>query len=317
MSLPDDHLRYDKRGYGMDHDRYEWSILDRRAPVRWPESARVAVMVVPSLEWFPLDMSNKPFAPPGAMATAYPDLRHYTLRDYGNRVGIFRLMEALQSRGMPATAAVNAAVARRYPALMEAVCARGWEVMGHGVEMSRLHHGGLDRDEEAGLIDEALATLTEATGQRPRGWLSPAKSQSWNTPDLLQERGIDYCCDWDNDDLPYSMRAGSGQIVCVPHSPDIDDHAILIKNHHSEAEFTEQLIDQFDWLYRESAHGAGRIMSIALRPWVIGQPYRISALEDALDHILAHSGVWCATGSQILDAWSASQAQASSPVGGN
>lgn len=317
MSLDDDYLRYGKRRYGMDHDRYEWSILDRRPPVEWPGGARVALFIVPALEWFPLDMSNKPFAPPGAMSTAYPDLRHYTLRDYGNRVGIYRLMKVLRARRLKATAALNARVASRYPALVDALLQEGWEVMGHGLDMGRLHHSGLSPEEEERYVAETIDTLERATGQRPRGWLSPAKSQSWATPDLLQRHGIDYCCDWDNDDLPYPMKAGDGSLACMPLSPDIDDFAILGRNHHSEAEFTEQLIDQFDFLYDEALSRGGRIMSISLRPWLIGQPYRIGALEEALDHILSRPGVWSATGSEILDSWAGQQQEAAADRAGS
>jgi allantoinase len=306
MTLDKSYLQYENRRYGMDHDRYEWSMLHRRKPVIWPGDAKVALLIVPALEWFPLDMSNKPFAPPGAMSTAYPDLRHYTLRDYGNRVGIFRLMRVLQARGLKVTAAINAAVAVRYPALLESVCEAGWEVIGHGVDMDHLHHSQLDAEDEATLIRTAVEQLEKSTGQRPRGWLSPAKSQSWATLDLLQEHGVEYCCDWDNDDLPYDMKAGNGCLVSMPVSPDSDDFAILIKNHHTEASFAEQIIDQFEYLHAEAEKsGSGRVMSIALRPWVIGQPYRIGALETALDHILSRDGVWSATGLEILESWQA------------
>src|SRR5687767_15834757 len=100
MALPSDYLRYPRRRYGMDHDRYSWSILPRRKQIEWPGGARIALWIVPALEWFPLDMTGKPFNPPGGMVTAHPDLRHYTLRDYGNRVGIYRLMEVLDRRGL-------------------------------------------------------------------------------------------------------------------------------------------------------------------------------------------------------------------------
>src|SRR5215471_13636600 len=156
MSLPPDYLRYPKRGYGMDHDRYDWSMLSRRAPVAWPNGARVALWIVPSLEWFPLDMAGKPFKPPGAMVNAYPDLRHYTLRDYGNRVGIFRVMTALERFGLKASVALNAAVAHRHPSLLKACVARGWEVIGHGLDMDRLHHEGLAEADERALIARTL-----------------------------------------------------------------------------------------------------------------------------------------------------------------
>lgn len=307
MTIPDDYLRYANRRYGMDHDRYDWSMLSRRKPVAWPNQARVALWIVPALEWFPLDMQGKPFKPPGAMQTAYPDLRHYTLRDYGNRVGIFRIMQALERHGIRASVAVNAAVAQRYPSLLQACVARDWEIIANGQDMDHLHHGGLTREAEQALIAHTLQTLRTASRQAVRGWLSPAKSESAITLDLLREAGIDYVCDWVNDDMPYPMRAAGGTLHAMPHPVDIDDYTILVQNHHSEDDFRDQLCDQFDLLYRESQTQGGRVMAISLHPWVIGQPYRIRALEQALAHIMGHAGVWSATGSEILDAWTAAQ----------
>lgn len=308
MSLPDDYLQYPLRRYGMDHDRYDWSMLPRRKPVAWPDGARVALWIVPALEWFPLDMKGVPFKPPGAMMTAYPDLRHYTLRDYGNRVGIFRLMRALDRHGIRASVAVNAAVAARYPALLQACTQRNWEVIANGQDMDHLHHAGLAEQDEKKLIDGTLDLLRRASGQPVRGWLSPAKSESPATPDLLAAAGVQYVCDWVNDDMPYPMRTASGTLHAMPHPVDIDDYTILVQNHHTEDDFRDQLCDQFDLLYREAAVQGGRVMAISLHPWVIGQPYRIKALEDALAHIMRHKGVWAATGGEILDAWTAAQA---------
>lgn len=308
MSLPDDYLQYPMRRYGMDHDRYDWSMLPQRKPVAWPDGARVALWIVPALEWFPLDMKGIPFKPPGAMMTSYPDLRHYTLRDYGNRVGIFRIMQALEKHRITATVAVNAAVALRYPSLIQACTARHWEVMANGQDMDHLHHAGLALEEEKRQIEMCLDVLRKASGQPVRGWLSPAKSESAATLDLIAQAGVDYVCDWVNDDMPYPMRTASGSLHAMPHPVDIDDYTILVQNHHTENDFRDQLCDQFDTLYRESATQGGRIMAISLHPWVIGQPYRIKALEEALAHIMRHRGVWSATGSAILDAWSAAQA---------
>lgn len=307
MSLPEGYLDYPLRRYGMDHDRYDWSILPQRKPVAWPNGARIALWVVPALEWFPLDMKGVPFKPPGAMMTAYPDLRHYTLRDYGNRVGIFRVMRALDQHRIRASVAVNAAVAVRYPALLQACISRQWEIIGNGQDMDHLHHAGLAPEEETRLIGNTLELLRGASGQAVRGWLSPAKSESAVTLDLLAAAGVDYVCDWVNDDMPYVMRSATGSMHAMPHPIDIDDYSILLQNHHSEDDFRDQLCDQFDLLYRESATQGGRIMAISLHPWIIGQPYRIGALERALQHIMGHSGVWAATGSEILDAWKAAQ----------
>ena len=306
MSLPDDYLQYPLRRYGMDHDRYAWSMLPQRPPVKWPHGARLALWVVPALEWFPLNMAGQPFKPPGAMQTAYPDFRHYTLRDYGNRVGIFRIMQTLDQHHIPASVAVNAAVAQRYPSLIQACVQRGWEIIANGQDMDHLHHAGLSQAQEQQWIEQSLQLLQSASGQRIRGWLSPAKSESHHTLDLLAQAGLDYVCDWVNDDMPYKMNTTAGALHAMPHPIDIDDYTILVQNHHTEDDFRDQLIDQFDGLYRESSSDNGRVMAISLHPWVIGQPYRIRALEEALAHIMQHQGVWAATGSAILDAWRAS-----------
>ncbi|HKX08996.1 MAG TPA: polysaccharide deacetylase family protein [Stellaceae bacterium] len=307
MSLPPDYLTYRHRRYGMDHDRYGWSILPHRKPVSWPNGARIALWVVPALEWFPLDMKGKPFKPPGALVTSYPDLRHYTLRDYGNRVGIFRVMKALDQLGIRASVAVNAAVAARHPSLVKTCIARGWEVIGNGLDMDHLHYEGLPNEEERRLIEDSLAILRGVSGQKIRGWLSPARSESFATLDLVAAAGIDYVCDWINDDMPYAMHTQSRSLHSLPLSNDIDDYTILVQNRHAEDAYAQQVCDQFDVLYKESETQGGRILALSLHPWVIGQPYRIGALERALKHVMGHKGVWAATGSEILDAFTARQ----------
>lgn len=305
--LPEEHLRYPFRRYGMDHDRYDWSILPRRKPVEWPNGARIALWITVSLQWFPINMAGKPFKPPGAMQTAYPDLRHYTLRDYGNRVGIWRLFRLFDAFGIRASAAVNGAVAARHPALVEACESRGWEIIAHGQDMDHLHYEGLPVEQERAQIATTLACLRRVAKGPIRGWLSPAKSQSWSTLDLIAEAGLEYCCDWVNDDMPYPMRTQAGPIIAMPHPSDVEDYFLLVQNHLTEDDFTHALIDHFDLLWDEAGRQGGRIMAISLHPWVIGQPYRVSSLEKALQHILARRGVWPATGAEILDAWRAQQ----------
>src|SRR5688500_11001030 len=200
--ISDDYLKYPKRRYGMDHDRYEWSMLHTRRKVAWPNGARVALWVTVALQWFPLDQQGKPFKAVGSLQTAYPDLRHYTLRDYGNRVGIYRIMKVLDKHGIKASAPVNAAVAARYPSLVKECVARGWEILGHGLDMDHLHYEGMT--DEASLIKKSLDVLGKYA--KVRGWLSPGKSESKATLDLLAAEGIDYICDWVNDDLPYQVK---------------------------------------------------------------------------------------------------------------
>ncbi len=303
MTLPKEYLEYPKRRYGMDQDRYEWSILQKREPVSWPGGARVALWVVPALEFFPLNQPAKPFKAPGGMVTPYPDLRHYTLRDYGNRVGIFRVMKVLDELGIRASVAVNSRVAERYPLLIEEVGRRDWEIIAHGVDMGALHHGGLPEANERKLVRRALKTLREASGQKVTGWLSPARSESMNTLDLVAAEGIEYVCDWINDDMPYALETKHGRIHSMPHSHEIDDQTIMLQNHHSEDDFVAQVCDQFDVLYGESERQGGRIMALTIHPWMSGQPHRIKALERALAHIMGHDGVWSATGAEILAAF--------------
>jgi allantoinase len=307
MSVPPDYLKYRHRRHGMDHDRYAWSMLPQRKTVSWPGGARIALLVMPALEWFPLDMKGKPFKPPGALVAPYPDLRHYTLRDYGNRVGIFRVMAALDRFGVRASVAVNAAVAARHPTLVKACVDRRWEVVAHGRDMDHLHYEGLPQDAERTLVAESLAILRRVCGQPIRGWLSPARSESFATLDLVAAAGIDYVCDWVNDDMPYPMRTASRTVHGMPVSNDIDDVTILVQNRHAEDDFVRQVCDQFDALYEEAGAQGGRLMTLSLHPWVIGQPYRIGALEQALAHILKHKDVWSATAAEILDAFVAQQ----------
>ncbi|MDP6830818.1 MAG: polysaccharide deacetylase family protein [Alphaproteobacteria bacterium] len=302
MSLPDDYLKYPKRGHGMDHDRYTWSQLHERPNVAWPNGARVALWVVTQLQWFPMDM--KPAVPvPGGMARPYPDSWNYTLRDYGNRIGVFRLFKVLDKLGIKGSVAMNSALAEMVPYLVEQVNRRGWELIANGLDMGHPHHGDMDRDEEAALIRGVLETLRGLSGQPVRGWLSPIRSESMNTPDRVAAEGIDYICDWANDDMPYEFRTASGAIHNMPHAMEIDDQQVLITLRHTEQEYVDQLKDQFDCLYRESESKGGRIMAISLNPWVTGQAYRIKALEGALSYIMGHDGVWSATGSEILDAF--------------
>ena len=301
--LPDSYLEYPHRSHGMDHDRYDWSMMVKRAPIKWPNGARVALWLVPTVEWFPLDMGGGPFAIPGGMARAYPDYWNYTTRDYGTRVGIYRIMKVLEDLGLKASVAMNSAIAERHPYLVEEVNRLGWEILAHGVDMGHPHYGGMEREDEDALVRQALGTLRDVSGQAVRGWLSPIRSQSANTPELVAAQGVDYICDWVNDELPYEFRTASGAIHALPLANEIDDQQMLVTLGQSEADFVEQIKDQFDWLYKEAENGGGRIMAISLHSWVSGQAYRVKMLKEALGYIAGHDGVWSATGAEIVDAF--------------
>jgi allantoinase len=303
MPLPPEYLTYPHRRPAMDHDRYRWSSLFDRAPLLLPGGAKVAVWITVVSEFFPLDEQGKPFKAPGGMVTAYPDFRHYTSRDYGNRVGIFRLFRALEKFGLPASVAMNAAVAERYPALVREVMGRGHEIVCHGYDMDTLHHSGLSEADERAMIHRSRDILAQATGTAPLGWWSPASAESFATPDLVKEAGFAYLCDWANDDLPYRMHTRAGDLYAFPLSEEISDRQIIFGYHHSENQFAEQIRDQFDCLYAEATQtGDGRVLSLVLYPYISGQPYRIRAVEEALGYLASHVGVWPTTGAGLLAA---------------
>jgi len=301
--IGESYFDYPHRRYGMDHDWYEWSILPRRSPVVWPGGVKVAVWVTVALEFFPLDQPAEPFQAPGGMVTPFPDLRHYTLRDYGNRVGVFRVFKLLDRLGITPTVSFNSKVAERYPRLIDEAVSRGWEVMAHSVDMGTVHHGGMDRNDEIALIDESLTVLREASGQSVSGWWSPARSQSMNTMELLAERGIRYVGDWYNDAMPYPIRTSGGSLHSMPLSHELDDQTIQFQYHQSEISFAEQVEDAMKVVHREAGEQGGRILSVVIHPWVSGQPHRIRALDRALSSVMTYDGVWSASGEQILDAF--------------
>lgn len=305
MALERNHLEYPRRAYGMDHDRYEWSMLTDRPRVQWPQGKTLAVWVNVSLEHFPLNPVGKPVKLPGSMTMPYPDLRHYTLRDYGNRVGIYRFLNAFKRLGVQASFAVNAELAVRYPALLRALADHGGEVLGHSWNMDTPHAGGLAEADEAALIERSLTTLRAATGQAVKGWLSPGKLQSPQTPELLHAHGVEYFADWVNDELPYLFNTAQGPLWSLPLTTEIEDRFVVMDNQHSEESWAEQVKDACDLLLAESREQGGRLLAISLHPWVMGQPHRMKHLEAALAYVLAQPGVWNAQPGDILAAFAA------------
>lgn len=307
MTVPAAYVDYPHRRPGMDHGRYPRDNVFSRRPVRWPGGARVALWLMPLVEFFPLDMPLN--AAPGGMTRPYPDYWNFTLRDYGNRVGIYRILRALDSRGLRASVAFNSRAAERDRFLLDQVVRRGWEIVAMGTDMARIHGSGVAHDVEAGWVGESLAVLRRLSGQPVTGWVSPALSESFATPDLVAAEGVEYLCDWMNDDLPYAFRVdrqGTGPdaaFFAMPHGHEISDLKLMAEYGHTAGQYVEQVIDCFECLYREAAEHGGRILSLPLRPWLIGVPHRIGALERILDHVTARAGVWSATGAEILASW--------------
>lgn len=307
MSLPANYLDYPYRRPGMDHDWYAYSNLFERKPVQWPGGARIALWIVPILEFFPLDMAPKGFRPPGGLERPYPDYWNYTLRDYGNRVGFARIFRALERRKLRATVAMSSRLAERYPHIVQEANRLGFELAAHGIDMNHLHAGDLAPDQERAWLQQSLATLRKASGQKVEGWYSPAGSMTRNTIDLLPAEGVSYAADWINDDMPYPLSGKGGSLTAMPLGFEISDLQIFHFYKYKAKQYAEQVKDHFDLLYREAGKHGGRIVTLPLRPWLSGVPHRIQAVEDVLDHILGHGGVWNATGSEILAAWKQQQ----------
>ena len=302
MSLDPKFLQYPKRRHGMDHDRYAWSMLEDRAPIAWPDQKPLALWINVTLEHFPLDAKGEGFKAHGSMTMPYPDLRHYTLRDHGNRVGVFRVLEALAAHGFQASFAINGELARRYPVLLCRIAATGGEILAHGWNMDCVHHGGLDEARERQWIADTLAALAPHVPAGIRGWLSPARSQSQRTPELLREAGLAWCSDWVNDELPYRFETANGPLATLPLPLELEDRFVIGENLHAESEWADQCIDAADFLLAEArALGAGRLLALNLHPWVIGQPHRIKHLERVLAHLAARrEALWNAMPSAIL-----------------
>jgi peptidoglycan/xylan/chitin deacetylase (PgdA/CDA1 family) len=301
--LPDSYLEYPRRRVGYDHDLYAWSNMHARPPVTWPQGS-VAVWLCVSLEWFPI-IPGGPFTAPGHMVTSYPDYRHYTARDYGNRVGAWRLLEAFAQHGVKASFATNAAVAERYPELVAAVIAEGHEVIAHSTDMNGTIDSTLGVEAERALIAEAMERIVAASGVRPTGWLSIAHQQSFATLDILKEQGLTYCCDWVNDELPYRFANG---LINLPLNHELSDRQIITVQQKSAESWAESMGDAFAWLAREAAErGGGRMLPIHLTPYIIGLPYRIGALEALLSDLTKRPEAWFARGDEIVAAWAAQQ----------
>jgi peptidoglycan/xylan/chitin deacetylase (PgdA/CDA1 family) len=287
----------------MNPSRYgpfKYVPITKRPPLKWPEGARVALWVNPNVEFFALDdvMPGNVNERVAREHARVPNVRNWSLRDYGNRVGFWRLLEVLGRYGIRATAATNSQVCDQHPEVIEAMVEAGWELMGHN-ETNALRINEMKPEQERESIQRALARLEKASGRRPVGWLGAGLAETWNTLEYLAEAGIRYVCDWVNDDQPYALEVGSPGLVSLPYSVQTNDVPAYFDFKVSVPEFEQMLRRQFDVLYRDSER-SGRVMAIAVHPFVTGQPHRIVALERALEYICAQPGVWRATGWEIV-----------------
>ena len=279
----------------MQTDRYDYSPIIRRKRLQWPDDARIALMVAPNIEFFHVDKVI-----PGAPSTQLPDVTGYALRDYGSRIGVFRMMEVLDKHGIRATVLLNSDVCEHHKAIIEEGNKRQWEWLGHGVT-NNIRINQYPPDEERDVIRRIRETIATATGKAPRGWLGPGGGdESPNTLDHLAAEGFDYVCDWGCDDQPVAMRVKSGRMIGIPYQQGLNDIRVIFQGGHTPKDWYQMVCDQFDTLYAEGTT-QGRVMTIPLHPFVIGLAFRIKYLDMALDYICSHHGVWKTTGAEIAD----------------
>ncbi len=296
-----DRMTYPRRRRGLDHTWFPHAPTIQRPPVSWPGGEPIALWITVPVEFFPLDAAAQPFRPLGAPAAVYPDLWNYSGRDYGLRIGIYRIMRVLDDLGLPATAAVNAEIAGRYPRIIDEISKRGWELIANGQDMGHLHHGGLGIDEERELIRASHMTLAKACGATITGWHSPGRSHSRNTLTLLAEQGFTYVTDWANDDMPYVITTPAGQLCAMPLTYELSDRLLLVQHNLMVDSYVEQTLLACDRLMLEAEHyRSGRILSLSITPWILGYPHRIAALDRLLRQILDRGSVWSATGNAIV-----------------
>ena len=270
-----------------------YSPIVERPPLRWPDDARLALWIVPNIEYYQYLPQVRSFDP--WPRTPHPDIQMYSLRDYGNRVGFWRLIDVLDRHSVRATLSLNIACYENYPDILEACESRRYDVMSHGLYNTE-YMFDLDEDGERAYIAQCMDTFRRLTGRQLSGWFSPVASATPITADLLAEAGLAYTADFHHDDQPFPIMVRSGRLLSLPYSLDLNEGWNLRFNVDAE-EFCLGVRDQFDRLYQEG----GRVMSLALHPYVFGQPHRIAHLDRLLAYILSHSGVWQATGIEITE----------------
>ena len=277
--------------------RIDYSPIIERPKLTWPNNARVAFWVAPNVEHYEY-LPDRDRVRNQWPRTPYPDVREYAYRDYGNRAGFWRMTEVLDAYHIRCCVSLNMAVLEHFPEVAEAMVKRNWDFMSHGIYNTRYLYTYSEEQERA-FYQDCIDTLKRHTGKQLKGMLGPAITGTERTPDLMAEAGLIYHTDWMHDDQPVPIKVKSGKLVSVPYSIELND-APVFREHYEGDYFARICKAQFDQLYREGAD-SGRVMCIALHPYLIGQPHRIKYLDEILAYIMSHEGVWQTTADDIAE----------------
>lgn len=277
--------------------RYDYLPITLREPIPFPKGERLAVLIYVNLEHVPFLTTTPGHAIYPGTTHLVPDILNHGWRDYGHRVGIWRLMAAMDRYGFKATAHLNSDVCREYPQIIEEGNKRGWEWLGLGD-----HNQGLMIDmspeQQREFVRTTLDRIEDGTGQRPKGWISWCMTESVETPDILAAEGIEYVSNYAHDELPVPMRVEGGTLLTLPYTVEVNDVPTILGKGESPFEFGRIIKDQFDVLYEEGA-SLPKIMSVSLHPPISGHPFRMKHIEQAFAYIAGHPDVWLATGAEI------------------
>jgi allantoinase len=278
-------------------DRVDYLPLIDRPVIRWPNGARVAFWVAPNVEHYeylpPRDGMRDPWP-----RMPHPDAQQYSAHEYGNRVGLWRLLPVLDHYGVRCSTTLNIGVLERFPDIAEAMLERDWVFVNHGFYNTRFLTT-LSEEQEREVLMRCREIFRRRTGREIKGQSGPAASNTERTPDLVAEAGFVYQTDWKIDDQPLPIRVRSGRLVCVPYTSELND-ASLFTRHFDADHYAKICKAQFDQLYREG-ESSGRCMCIAFHPYLMGRPDRVKYLAEVLDYILSHDRVWQATTDEIAE----------------
>ena len=265
----------------------------------------VVWVIVNVEEWDPRAAMPRTVLTPPAGGSPLPDVPNWAWHEYGNRVGFWRMLEVLDEFSIPAVLAVNGIALGSYEPIARAALERGWEFLAHGYTQRNMQSVE-DERLDVRRTSEAIAAFA---GRRPRGWLGPGLTETWETPDLLVEEGYAYVCDWVLDDQPVTLRTRSGPLVNIPYTQECNDVAMMLIQHHPAREYSRRTADQFDQLYADSRESA-RVMALVVHPYIMGAPHRLRYFRETLERIAGFDDVTFWTGERILDWYLAQRPQA-------
>jgi peptidoglycan/xylan/chitin deacetylase (PgdA/CDA1 family) len=283
--------------------RAPYQSIVNRPLLKLPGNARVVLWNIVNVEvWDPTGAMPRSVLPPPMGVPLLPDIPNWSWHEYGMRVGFWRLLEALTSRNLKATFALNGTTCRVYEEVCTAALKAGWEFMGHGLVQRPMHKV----DDQLGAIRQTMEEIRNFTGKAPRGWESPGLTETDDTLDHLAECGIDYVANWVFDDQPVSLHSSKGPITALPYTVELNDVVISAVQLHQSDEMLRRGKAHFDRLYRDGVQ-TPRIMAVSVHPYLSGVPHRIGYLEQLYDYVLGHDGVLVWTGEEILDWFLAQQ----------